>query len=129
MCDRQATGGGFDGVKSELVNLRIEKGAEEPNRAHLPKISSESCSILSSSSREVLLHTNYPSAFTSIVTAFLLDSHLRSTGLNVLGYQSHVLQLCHPACGHEGSSYLSPVLAYDFLLRCKFTPRQTNHNG
>ena len=45
----------------------------------------------------------------------------------VLGYQSHVLQRCDPACSYEGSSYLSPVLAYDFLSRCKFstlTPRQ-----
>ena len=36
-------------------------------------------------------------------------------GLNVLGYQSHPLQRCHPvtvtACGHGGSSHLSPVLA------------------
>ena len=31
-------------------------------------------------------------------------------GLGVLGYQSHLLQGCHPACGHEESSHLSPVL-------------------
>ena len=36
-------------------------------------------------------------------------------GLNVLGNQSHLLQRCHPACGHEESSKLSPLLAYDFL--------------
>ena len=29
--------------------------------------------------------------------------------LNVLGYPSHLLQRCHPLCGHEGSPYLSPV--------------------
>ena len=34
-----------------------------------------------------------------------------SMGLNVLAYQSYVLQYCHPACGHEGYSHLSPVLA------------------
>ena len=28
-------------------------------------------------------------------------------GLNELGYQSHVLQHCHPTCGHEASSYLT----------------------
>ena len=28
-------------------------------------------------------------------------------GLNVLGYQSHVLQRCHPTCGHEASSHLT----------------------
>ena len=28
-------------------------------------------------------------------------------GLNVLGYQSHVQQRCHVACGHEASSYLT----------------------
>ena len=34
--------------------------------------------------------------------SFLFVSHLRSMGLNVLGYydQSHLLQRCHPACGH-----------------------------
>ena len=34
-------------------------------------------------------------------------------GLNVLGYESHLLQRCHPvnACGHEGPSHLSPILA------------------
>ena len=53
----------------------------------------------------------------------LFVSHLRPMGLNVLGYQSHLLQRCHPAgpaCGHEGFSHLSPVLAYDLLSRCKF---------
>ena len=29
---------------------------------------------------------------------------------------------CHPACGHQGSSHLSPMLASDFLSRCKFSP-------
>ena len=41
----------------------------------------------------------------------LFVSHLRPMGFNVLGYQSHLLQGCHSACGHEGSSHLSPVLA------------------
>ena len=27
--------------------------------------------------------------------------------LNVLGYQSHLLQCCHPTCGHEASSHLT----------------------
>ena len=28
---------------------------------------------------------------------------------SVLGYQSHLLQRCHPACGHERFSHLSPI--------------------
>ena len=41
-------------------------------------------------------------------------------GLNVLSYQSHLMQPCHPADGHEGSSHLSLVLSpCDFLSRCK----------
>ena len=28
-------------------------------------------------------------------------------GLNVLGYQSYVLQRCHSTCGHEASSHLT----------------------
>ena len=36
---------------------------------------------------------------------------LPGDGSNVLGYQSHPLQRYLPACGHEGSSQLSPVLA------------------
>ena len=32
---------------------------------------------------------------------------IRPIYLNVLGYPSHVLQRCHPACGHEASSYLT----------------------
>ena len=27
-------------------------------------------------------------------------SHVRPTGLDVVGYQSHLLQRCHPTCGH-----------------------------
>ena len=38
-------------------------------------------------------------------------SHLRPMGLNVLGYQSHLLQRCHPTYDHEESSHLSSVLA------------------
>ena len=32
----------------------------------------------------------------------LFVSHLWAMGLNVLGYQSHllILQRCHPVCGH-----------------------------
>ena len=59
----------------------------------------------------------------------LFVSPSRPMGLNVLGYQSHLLQRCHPACGHEGSSHisLSPVLALLYyysmisLSRCKFS--------
>ena len=40
----------------------------------------------------------------------------------------HLLQRYHPACCcHQGSSHLSPVLAYELLSRCKLstpTPRQ-----
>ena len=42
-------------------------------------------------------------------------------GLSVLGYRSHLLQPYNPACGHKESSHLYPVLAYDFLSRCKFS--------
>ena len=41
-------------------------------------------------------------------------------GLNVQGYRSHLLQRWHPvnACGHEGPSDLSAVLAlYIFFYR------------
>ena len=31
----------------------------------------------------------------------------------------------HPACGHEGSSHLSPVHALQFLSRCKFSTLTT----
>ena len=58
----------------------------------------------------------------------LFVSPLRPMGLNVLGYRSHLLKRGHLACGHEIFSHLSPVLAYDFLSRCKFstlTPRQS----
>ena len=34
----------------------------------------------------------------------------------IIGYQSHLLQSCRPACGHEGSSHLSSVLALRFLF-------------
>ena len=38
-------------------------------------------------------------------------------GPDVLGYQSHLVQRCHPACAHEGSSQLSPILAFRFFYR------------
>ena len=61
--------------------------------------------------------------FFSFWREFILSvSHLRPMGLNVLGYQSHLLQRCHPACGHYGYSHLSPVLAYVFLSRCEIQP-------
>ena len=31
----------------------------------------------------------------------------------------------HPACGHKGSSHLSPVHALEFLSRCKFSTLTT----
>ena len=54
----------------------------------------------------------------------LFVSHLWRMGLNVLGYQSHLLQRCHHhpvivtvnACGHEGYFHLSPVLALRFFI-------------
>ena len=46
--------------------------------------------------------------------------HLWLMGLNVLGYQSHLMQRCHPACGHEGSSHPTRFSPYDFFSRCKF---------
>ena len=50
---------------------------------------------------------------------FCLYLTLLPTGLNVLGYQSHLVQRRHPACGHQRSSHLSPVLTFDFLSRSK----------
>ena len=37
-------------------------------------------------------------------------------GFNVLDYQSHPLQRCHPACGYEGSSHLFPFFAIWFFI-------------
>ena len=45
--------------------------------------------------------------------------------LKVLGYKSHLLQPCHPACGHQGSSRLSTVLAYELQYRCKYSTPTT----
>ena len=36
--------------------------------------------------------------------------------LNALGYQSHPPKRCHPDCGYQGSSHLSPILAHDFFI-------------
>ena len=57
------------------------------------------------------------STVVSLCLFFLLFIQLRPMGLNVLGYQSHLLQRCHPACGQEGSSHLSPVHAFLILYR------------
>ena len=41
--------------------------------------------------------------------------------------QSTSYNVAHPACGHKGSTHLSPVHAYEFMSRCRFstpTPRQ-----
>ena len=71
---------------------------------------------------------------TSRCAGYLLLDHsgeyltLLLMGLNVLAYQSHAVQRCHPvtvnACGHEGSSHLmisprfSPI-GFFFLSRCQ----------
>ena len=48
---------------------------------------------------------------------FCFVLHLRSMGLSVLGYQSHLLQRCRPACGHQGSFFPSlPVSRLTFLV-------------
>ena len=52
----------------------------------------------------------YDRSFCTLVFCFLFVFQLHPMDLKVLGYQSHLLQRCHPACGHEGSSHLSPVL-------------------
>ena len=31
-------------------------------------------------------------------------------------YKLHLLQGCHPACGHEGSSHIAPVIAMRFSV-------------
>ena len=41
--------------------------------------------------------------------------------------QSTSYNFAHPACGHKRSTHLSPIHAYEFLSRCRFstpTPRQ-----
>ena len=64
----------------------------------------------------------------SHLTVFcLFVFHVRPMCLNLLRYQSRLLQRCYPGCGHTASSHFSPVLGYNFLSRCKsstLTPRQ-----
>ena len=48
-------------------------------------------------------------------------SHLSPMGLNVLGYQSHLLQRCNSACGHERPSHLSRFSPDEFSKRCTFS--------
>ena len=43
-------------------------------------------------------------------------------GLNV---RSHLLERCHPSCGHEASSLLSRFSSNDFLARFKFSTLTT----
>ena len=50
--------------------------------------------------------------FLGIRFVCLFVSPLGTMGLNLLGYDSHLLQRFHLACGHEGSSHLSPVLVF-----------------
>ena len=52
----------------------------------------------------------------SFVLFVLFVSYLQPMGISVLDYQSHLLQHCHLAYGHEGSSHLSPVLALRFFI-------------
>ena len=42
-----------------------------------------------------------------VMYIYIFISCLRPIGLNVLGYQSHVLQRCHPTFGHEASCHLT----------------------
>ena len=47
--------------------------------------------------------------------------------INVPGYQYHLHNGAHSACGLKGSTHLSPFNAYAFLSRCRYstsTPRQ-----
>ena len=58
--------------------------------------------------------------------------YLRPMNLSVLGYQSHLLQRCHPTCGHEGSFHLSQVLALRtfFVMQVQHSYNSsTNRNG
>ena len=62
----------------------------------------------------------------SLTLFFFFVPRLRPMGLSVLGYQSHVLKCCHPACGHEASSYLTlsatgARIKYLVLLRIELT--------
>ena len=77
----------FSSLFIQLVNqwLNFSYGT------HVPKLSATETRI-----REIIL---------SRIELCLTCGRL---GLDVLGYQSHQLQRCHPARGHEGSSYLSP---------------------
>ena len=67
---------------------------------------------------ELVLKTSIASPVCLFVSHLLIV--LRPMGLSVLGYQSHLLQRCHPvtvnACGHEGSSHLSPVPALRIFI-------------
>ena len=46
-------------------------------------------------------------------------------GLNVLGYQSHVLQSCHPTSGHEASFYLTFSVTEAKIKRPGFVKNRT----
>ena len=66
--------------------------------------------------------TRRPNTF-FCVCLYLTYGRLGLDGLKI-GYQSHKVQRCHPACGHEESSHPSPRFSpsrYDFLSRCKFS--------
>ena len=62
----------------------------------------------------LLDHSGDEGMFLFLFVSF--ESPLQPMGLNMLGYQSHLLQRYHPACGHEESSHLSPVLALRFFI-------------
>ena len=47
-------------------------------------------------------------------------------GLNVLGYQSHLLQRCHPACGHLRIFLSHPGCRLCFIvIACKYSTLAT----
>ena len=46
----------------------------------------------------------------------LFVSYVRLIGLNVLAYQSHLLQRCHPACGHPRISPSLPGSTLRFFI-------------
>ena len=76
-----------------------------------------------SSRRNVLCTLTY--SYTVRDNKFRQIHHFLFLYLTVDGPQRATLPLApqrfHPACGHEGSFHLSPVLAYELLSRCKFS--------
>ena len=67
----------------------------------------------------IFLHTTWYFIFIFCIS-LVADGPQRSR------FQSYLLQRCHPACGREGSSHLSPGLALRFFIVMRV---QHSHNS